>query len=530
MVSIRALTIRHTIGYILVLSVLILLSRGLWSYPQELKLAIEHQERDVISIQNAIRSTHESLTSMAYDYAHWKISQDFISLPTLENSNNTTKALFQLKDHEITYLAIISADGNIPIALHRNIEDEQVFDFDVEQRERLISTTYPALLAENELETFELFLGNSVMTSAVPIYAHQGHDHHMTSKTPLGWVVISWSLYGDNLKRLSDILQVEITDAGISNSQLIEKANSKEGQFLDLYSDIKHVAASFRIRCLSSFNQQLSGCMKIHHQEDLIPELFNLKTLFIIFIFSLIPFISFTIILRFLILPIERTTQYLRHAKNQNNLLKIERKIGITELDQARLAFNELIDTVNAQQEKLEKLSSTDALTQIPNRRALDLEIEKTWSRINRHCGNVVLILIDIDHFKPYNDFYGHPKGDEVLIKVAQSLQLFSRRSDDITARYGGEEFVILFQYNERQEIINLLQIINKTMEALNEPHEKSEFKHITVSCGACWIESEINSLAKKSISTWIETADKALYQAKENGRNQYEILPFDVD
>lgn len=526
MVSIRALTIRHTISYIVLLSAFILLSRWLWSYPQELKLAIEHQHRDVVSIQNAIKSTHDSLTSMAYDYAQWNVSQEFIPLPTREKSSDQIKALFQLTEHEITYLAIISADGRVPLALHRDIANNQIFDFSHDQKEALISGIYPALLVTPELETFESFLGNSLMTSAVPIFPNQNSYHQATSdQLPIGWFIISWSLYGDNLKKLSDILQVKITDVGMINSN-----NFNKRQYQDLFAPILDTALPYRVRCLTSFSQQYSGCIEIHHQMDLIPQLFSIKIIVVILIFSLIPFISFTVILRFLILPIEKTTRYLHKAIEHKNIIKIDQDIGITELDQARLAFNELIDTIDIQQDKLEKLSTTDALTQIPNRRALDLEIEKTWRRINRHGGKVALILVDIDHFKLYNDCYGHIQGDEVLIKVAHSLQLFSRRSDEIAARYGGEEFVLLFQYNERKEVEQLLQVINKTMEALNEPHEKSEFKYLTLSCGACWIECDIHGLDDKAVNSWIETADKALYSAKENGRNQYSITPFKLD
>jgi diguanylate cyclase (GGDEF)-like protein len=444
-------------------------------------------------------------------------------LPALKKSSNQTKALFELKEHEITYLAIISANGDIPIALYQDLKSNQVFDFNDKQRNRLVATIYPALLAKSDFKIFEVFNNNSVMTSAVPIFESKPLDNDVNiTPPPLGWLVISWSLYGDNLKKLSKILQVEITENKILNNGAIQKK-----QYLDLYAAVENKASPYQTRCFNSFMQQYSGCMKIHHQIELIPEIFSVKTLIIIFIFSLIPFISFTMILRFLILPIEKTTLYLHNAIEKDTVSKMNQKIDIIELDQARLAFNDLVDKIHEQQEKLETLSTTDALTQIPNRRALDLELEKTWNRINRHGGKVALILIDIDHFKLYNDFYGHTQGDEALIKVAQALQLFSRRSDEIAARYGGEEFILLFQYNEREEIDHLLQIINKTMEALSEPHEKSEFSYLTLSCGACWIECEINELNNSSLTLWIETADKALYQAKESGRNQHSIIPF---
>jgi len=515
MVSIRSLAVRYTVSYIIVLTTLVIASRWFWTYPQELNLAIEHQERDVISIQNAIQSTHDSLTSMAYDYAQWQISQQYSSIPEINQTSPQTKALFQLNDHEITYLAILNSRGEIPIALYRDQASDEIYDFDPKQRERLISTFYPTLLESTEIQIFERFLGNAIMTSAAPIY-----DYKETNKL-LGWVIISWSLYGDNLKKLSDILQVKVTaENGISVTN---------NPFPSLYSPFIRSALPYRTRCLLSVNQRPTGCINIHHQEKLIPKLLTIKILLAIIIISLIPFIFSSLIMHYLIRPIENTTYFLRQSHKNKIFSKVIQPIDITELDHVRLAFNELIDTVNQQKLELERQSLTDPLTGIPNRRALDLEIEKSWNRVNRHGGKIALILVDIDHFKRYNDFYGHLQGDEVLIKVAQALQLFSRRTDEIAARYGGEEFVLLFQYNEQKEVESLMQVIIKTMEALHEPHQDSEFKYLTLSCGACWIESEMGGLKNKTSLSWIETADKALYQAKENGRNQYQVIPFDI-
>ena len=513
MVSIRTLTVRYTASYIIVLITLVIASRWFWTYPQELNLAVEHQERDIVSIQNAIQSTHDSLTSMAYDYAQWGISQQFSSLPEIHQTSPQTKALFQLNEHELAYLAILNTRGKIPIALYREQTSNDTYDFSPKQRELLASTFHSTLLKMTEIQIFEYFHGDSIMTSAAPIY-----DYNETNQL-LGWVIISWSLYGDNLKKLSDILQVKITaknESGITNNQ-----------FPSLYAPFIHSAHPYRIRCLLSVNEQPAGCIKIHHQEDLIPKFLTIKMFLAIITISLIPFIFLSFILRYLIRPIENTTNFLHQSHKQKNFTKVNNPINITELDHARLAFNELVDTINQQKMALEAQSLTDPLTGIANRRALDVEIEKSWNRVNRHRGKTALILIDIDHFKRYNDFYGHLQGDNALIKVAQALQQFSRRSDEIVARYGGEEFVLLFQYNDRKEINHLLQLINKTIEALHEPHAKSDFQYLTISSGACWIESEIVGLKHKSPSSWINAADKALYQAKENGRNQYKIIPF---
>ncbi|MFT5661805.1 MAG: diguanylate cyclase (GGDEF)-like protein, partial [Sulfurimonas sp.] len=172
--------------------------------------------------------------------------------------------------------------------------------------------------------------------------------------------------------------------------------------------------------------------------------------------------------------------------------------------------------------EKLDLLATTDALTGLNNRRSFDDYLEKEYSRLIRTNKPLSLIICDIDFFKPYNDNYGHQKGDETLSKVAQVLSSSSIRSGDLVARYGGEEFAIILPQTDEYGAMQITDNIHKNLKQLKLSHEKSNTsKYVTVSIGIAVIKNMPNS-----VSEIIKIADDALYKAKGTGRNntQYTI------
>ncbi len=172
--------------------------------------------------------------------------------------------------------------------------------------------------------------------------------------------------------------------------------------------------------------------------------------------------------------------------------------------------------------EKLESLSFQDGLTGVANRRMFDTRINQEWGRCIREQQPLSLIMIDIDYFKQYNDHYGHQSGDECLKEVAQKLAELAKRTVDLCARYGGEEFVLLLPNTSLKQAIHLAEKCRENIYQLNIPHEASSI------CDAVTISVGVGSITpvKGSISSsLIEDADKALYLAKENGRNIVKIV-----
>ncbi|WP_293131551.1 diguanylate cyclase [Okeania sp. SIO3I5] len=175
--------------------------------------------------------------------------------------------------------------------------------------------------------------------------------------------------------------------------------------------------------------------------------------------------------------------------------------------------------TENKKQElELKTFASIDGLTGISNRRIFDRSLAKEWQICQREKQPLSLIMIDIDYFKKYNDFYGHQKGDDCLSRVAKALSKTIERPRDIVARYGGEEFAIVLPNTERPGAIAIADRIQQAIRVLRIPHERSEVNTIiSLSLGiACVIPT-----ANNSPENLIDMADRAMYKAKQQGRNQ---------
>lgn len=161
----------------------------------------------------------------------------------------------------------------------------------------------------------------------------------------------------------------------------------------------------------------------------------------------------------------------------------------------------------------------SDGLTGIANRRHFDVAIEKEMRRAMRTSSPLSLLMIDIDHFKDYNDHYGHQQGDDCLIRVAAELAAMLQRPTDLLARYGGEEFAAILPDTDAAQALRMAEAIRQHAADLRIPHAKTgnEVKHITVSIGIATQHPQ----QQPTISALIGAADRALYLAKGAGRNQ---------
>lgn len=181
-------------------------------------------------------------------------------------------------------------------------------------------------------------------------------------------------------------------------------------------------------------------------------------------------------------------------------------------------SYNTLLQQINASNEQLIQLADHDQLTELPNRRRFWQYFEVEWRRGQREKTPVSVLMIDIDYFKAYNDNYGHVDGDRCLHTVAQVLQNCLNRPADLVARYGGEEFVFVLP-NTPHEGANIIgnRVIEKLADAKLEHSFSSVSNVVTVSIG---LSSSIPT-AGINMNELLKRADQALYQAKENGRNQ---------
>lgn len=166
---------------------------------------------------------------------------------------------------------------------------------------------------------------------------------------------------------------------------------------------------------------------------------------------------------------------------------------------------------------ELQRLSYMDGLTGVANRRQFEKTLNLEWRRLTREKGPLAIIMADIDFFKAYNDTYGHQKGDDCLQQIAAGIRQALKRPADFVARYGGEEFVVILPGTDKKGALGLAETLRAAIESLNIPHATSRVSgNVTLSLGVAAAIPDKSVSPKKLVAA----ADRALYQAKKEGRN----------
>jgi diguanylate cyclase (GGDEF)-like protein len=200
----------------------------------------------------------------------------------------------------------------------------------------------------------------------------------------------------------------------------------------------------------------------------------------------------------------------LEHEERHNYLMSKRQRMLSFELEQAN--------------ERLELVSRSDALTQVANRRHFDEFLKQLWDRARIDNTEVSLLMLDVDHFKMFNDHYGHPAGDACLVRVARALRECLRRPGDLVARYGGEEFIAVLSKTAADQAGVAGERVRQAVEALGMLHEGSPiYGKVTVSVGVATLRPQDVGASPDKL---IALADQALYQAKNRGRNRVWPVP----
>jgi diguanylate cyclase (GGDEF)-like protein len=237
---------------------------------------------------------------------------------------------------------------------------------------------------------------------------------------------------------------------------------------------------------------------------------------------------------RRIIAPILNMGQDIRQLGSGHLGARTSQQTGIHELNELAAGINTMAQKLQEERDLLENrvqartaeleaanhklamLSISDGLTELSNRRHIDQVMATEWRRCARQGQPLSFIMIDIDHFKSFNDYYGHQKGDECLCRVATVLAAHAQRSGETAARYGGEEFALIMPGISPEEAENLAEKVRLEVAALAIPHEKQAPGYVTVSLGVATIVPDEG----KAYASLVGTADAALYRAKNAGRN----------
>ena len=218
-------------------------------------------------------------------------------------------------------------------------------------------------------------------------------------------------------------------------------------------------------------------------------------------------------------------TPLLRHTDDGHWVHFYETRTPSGYLVMTRLDMTPMVEkglALERANEQLLRLSTTDGLTGIANRRLFDQTLQNEWQRCARTQSPLSLLIIDIDHFKRYNDHYGHLTGDECLRQVARILGLCVKRSGELVARYGGEEFAALLPNTDAAEAKNVAQRCIHEMLNARIPHAESPVSRwLSVSIGVATVQAAPGA----SASALVANADSAMYRAKKAGRARCEVF-----
>jgi diguanylate cyclase (GGDEF)-like protein len=178
--------------------------------------------------------------------------------------------------------------------------------------------------------------------------------------------------------------------------------------------------------------------------------------------------------------------------------------------------------TVWLESKMLDEAAQRDGLTGIYNRRRFDEHLAQVWQHGVREHRPVTLLLADVDHFKAFNDRYGHQAGDDAMKAVANVLAQFARRPFDLVARYGGEEFAIMLHDTTQAHAVQVAEQLLEAVRGLGIPHQDSSAAPVlTISVGVACVQPA----ARRSSAGLLQLADQALYAAKDAGRNRMHLL-----
>ncbi len=232
--------------------------------------------------------------------------------------------------------------------------------------------------------------------------------------------------------------------------------------------------------------------------------------------------------------PLERLVHSMRQTETGNYANRMTPE-GSDELTVLARQFNEMASKVDRHHVQLEErvmertrdlaeangklsaLSLTDGLTGIANRRRFDDMLAQELQRAARAQAPLALLMLDVDFFKNYNDFYGHQEGDACLRRIAGLLQSHARRASDLAARYGGEEFAMIAADTDTDSALALAEAIRASFEGLQLPHARAPLGYLSASIGVVSMVPDASTTAEQLL----RMADQAMYRAKQLGRNQ---------
>ncbi len=513
----RILALLFSLFVVVLLFATLLAYRWLVEMPNHEANVRGFQARELASLRLTLDKEFELLKTLNWDYAVWDDTHRFMTLGSGEYiSSNYSDDTFTSIGIDAVY--IYEPDG--VLVWHRGFDSIEethlrIPELELERfpanKKVLPDTTAPDV---GQRHGFLATSAGPVMFSSTPVLRSD------RTGPAAGVLLFARKVRPELLDRMSALSQVGLSlhDPGEvpAGVQVPPLGGGLQGE----------VQAESRWRMLMDVHGNPVLALQVTHQFAPEFEFFDKQVLVTLSFFLLVPMLAWFAMHRWFVQPLRTAAKAIRGMTESEDYHHIKATSRIAELRDLRRNFNTMVDRVVAQREQLKQLTLTDGLTRIANRRAMDLSLARSISSMKRTGSPLAVMLCDVDHFKPFNDHYGHQAGDDALIAIADALKNAFTRENDLVARYGGEEFAVVLENLDPEDVRS---VADKALQAIREIPIRHEYSScsdgLTMSMGCVIVREWPPTLPSHAAETLLKQADQALYEAKEGGRNQYRIV-----
>ena len=337
-----------------------------------------------------------------------------------------------------------------------------------------------------------------------------------------GWIIMGYLLNKEAIEKLGNQTQLSLSIA--DNVPFETQAGGHKKLSSATFYQVTDLVEIHGYAFIEGINEDQGVVLQAKmHREIYKKGVLTIRYMAIMISITMVLLFLFLSILlqRFVVSPITRLTHHILELERTRDLeLRLPQKEAEGKDEASILAaqVNRLLDTIEEMHKKLVDDARIDPLTMLANRRSYNEQLTTEWQRLLRTGGRLSVIMCDIDHFKLYNDLYGHQKGDECLVRVAELLRQTPRRAYDLVARYGGEEFILIMPEASLDNAVGLAEKIRKAVLDQHIVHEASPTgPWVTLSLGV----ASTTVVLGNSHEDLVKQADNALYTAKNQGRNR---------
>jgi diguanylate cyclase (GGDEF)-like protein len=472
-----------------------------WTHDQGLERALEQQQTERLRVQTVLEMENSELSSMLVNYASWSAMASYIETDSADVISDVID-IHTMVSNDLEGIFIYRPDLTLRWGLRVDRGQKQLEPYQ-DIAEYLQALVQLVRHVQNEriapIVMYGVLNHKPYLVAASRVCNNDGYqcDH--------GYMIF--------IKPLEDKLLVQLQLAtGIPISMTVLDAGVSDSMIQKNISIIREYDA------LSNSTIEI----KISHLA-LLPRFIYWQELVALAIFAILIFLINTVVVNILIRPINAANEVLEKFQDYEGKLPDEGSFVSKEMKGFAREINRIVSELETSRNELKWQSEHDPLTHLHNRRSLQNKIHQ-FIETERYA-YLTLFLLDIDHFKLFNDRYGHSEGDNVLKQVADALNVPLCDCEKIVSRYGGEEFCIVCASDEPLESEHYAQTLLNVIEDLGILHQDSFTKSVlSISIGGVIIHQP--DLA--DYAHFFTQADKNLYQAKADGRDRYILSPFE--